>query len=90
MRLLNSNAKYKNSRLYTQLVFFISNRVENNAMIGESIYLKQKEVGPMAQNVFYNVKTVVHKLRPEKTSCKAYEAPDGYAKCIEKGLIQRY
>ena len=66
------------------------NRVENNAMIGETINFRQKEDGMLAQNLFYHVKTIVHKLRPEKTSCKVYEAPDDYAQCIEKGMIKRF
>ena len=66
------------------------NRVENNAMIGESINLQRKEDGMLAHNIFYHVKTIVHKLRPEKTSCKVYDDPNGYAMCIQKGLIQRF
>lgn len=59
-------------------------------MIGESINLKAREDGMMAQNSFYHVKTIVHKLRPEKTSCKVYDAPDGYAKCVENVMVQRF
>ena len=69
----------------TSLIF--CNRVENNAMIGESINLQRKEDGMLAQNLFYHVKTIVHKLRPEKTY---YDDPNGYAMCIQKGLIQRF
>ena len=59
-------------------------------MTGDSISLKAKQDRMMAQDIFYNVKTIVHKLRPEKTSCKLYDAPNGYAKCIEEGMIQRF
>ena len=59
-------------------------------MNGDSINLKAKQEGMMAQDIFYNVKTIVHKLRPEKTTCKLYDAPDGYANCIEEGMIQRF
>ena len=59
-------------------------------MIGESLHLKRKGVGMMAQNLFYNIKTIVRKLRPEKTTCKDYDVQNGFTMCIEKGMIERF
>ena len=69
-------------------------RVDNNALLGAPLTINPRDEMKLAEAMFYNVQTILHKKRRDKEEegeCRDY-GEDGYADCVtvhlHKNLIE--